>query len=342
MTTAEEKPRYRIAVDAMGGDHAPEEIVRGAVDAAARGDVEVLLVGDSEAVKDSLPSSVPATLQVVPSQGVITEDEHPLEALRSKPRASIIVAAGLVKEGKADAYVTMGSTGAAMAAGVVALGNLEGIDRPALGGPFLGLAPKTTIVDLGTSLDNRPSQLLNYGVLGSVFAKVFLGIDNPRVALLSVGAEEGKGNRQVREAYPLFQQSGLNFIGNVEGMDVPLGKADVVVCDGFVGNILMKFAEGLGMAVVEYLKARAPSGAEKMAGELLGELANLTNYVEHIGGGPLLGLNGVAIVGHGRSKASSVTAAIGMACTALERGLVESMSRELARVRLRVKDEQEK
>ena len=339
MTTAKEKPRYRIAVDAMGGDHAPEEIVRGAVDAAARGDVEVLLVGEPDAIKDSLPSSVPATLQVVPSRGVITENEHPLEALRSKPRASIIVAAGLVKEGKAHAYVTMGSTGAAMAAGVVALGNLEGIDRPALGGPFLGLAPKTTIVDLGTSLDNRPSQLLNYGVLGSVFAKIFLGIDNPRVALLSVGVEEGKGNRQVRESYQLFKQSGLNFIGNIEGVDVPLGKTDVVVCDGFVGNILMKFAEGLGMAVVEYLKARAPSGAEKMAGELLGELANLTNYVEHIGGGPLLGLNGVAIVGHGRSKAPSVTAAIGMACTALERGLVDLMSRELAQVRLRVKDE---
>jgi len=345
VTTAKERPRYRIAVDAMGGDNAPEEIVRGAVDAAAQGDVEVLLVGEPEAVKDSLPSSVPATLQVVPSQGVITEDEHPLEALRSKPKASIMVAAGLVKEGKAHAYVTMGSTGAAMAAGMFALGNLEGIDRPALGGPFLGLAPKTTIVDLGTSLDNRPSQLLNYGVLGSIFAKVFLGIDNPRVALLSVGSEEGKGNRQVREAYPLFQQSGLNFIGNVEGVDVPLGKADVVVCDGFVGNILMKFAEGLGMAVVEYLKSRAPSGAEKMAGEFLGELANLTNYVEHRGGVPLLGLNGVAIVGHGRSKASSVTAAIDMACIALERGLVELMSRELAQLRLRVpnvKDNQEK
>jgi len=166
-----------------------------------------------------------------------------------------------------------------------------------------------------------------------------LDIDNPRVALLSVGAEEGKGNRQVREAYQLFKQSGLNFIGNVEGVDIPLGKTDVVVCDGFVGNILMKFAEGLGMAVVEYLKARAPSGAEKMTGELLGELANLTNYVEHMGGGPLLGLNGVAIVGHGRSKAPSVTAAIGIACTSLERGLVDLMSRELAQVRLRVKNQ---
>ena len=341
MTSAQEKPKYRIAVDAMGGDFAPGEIVLGAVEAAARGNVEVLLVGEPEAMKELVPSPAPANLHLVASQGVITEGEHPLEAFRQKPQASIAVAAGLVKEAKAHAFVSMGSTGAAMAAGVVALGTLEGIDRPALGGPFLGLAPKTTLLDLGTSVDNRPSQLLNYGVLGSVFAKVFLDIDNPEVALLSVGAEEGKGNRQVREAYQLFRKSGLNFIGNVEGVDIPLGKADVVVCDGFVGNILMKFAEGLGMAVVEYIKARAPRGAEKMTGNLLGELANLTNYVEHMGGGPLLGLNGVAIVGHGRSKAHSVNAAIGMACTALERGLVELMSQELASVKLKVNDEQE-
>ena len=342
MTSPQEKPRYRVAVDAMGGDYAPDEIVLGAVEAAARGDMEVLLVGDTEAMKDLVPSPVPETLHLVPSQGVITEDEHPLEAFRQKPMASIAVAAGLVKQAKAHAFVSMGSTGAAMAAGVVALGTLEGIERPALGGPFLGLAPRTTLLDLGTSVDNRPSQLLNYGVLGSVFAKVFLGIEDPSVALLSVGAEEGKGNRQVKEAYQLFLKSGLNFVGNVEGVDIPLGRVDVVVCDGFVGNILMKFAEGLGMAVVEYIKARAPKGAEKATGDLLGELANLTNYVEHMGGGPLLGLNGVAIVGHGRSKAASVTAAIGTACTALERGLVELMSQELASVRLSVKDEQER
>jgi glycerol-3-phosphate acyltransferase PlsX len=179
-------------------------------------------------------------------------------------------------------------------------------------------------------------------VLGSVFAKVFLEIKEPRVALLSVGTEEGKGNRQVREAHQLFRQSGLNFVGNVEGIDVPLGNVDVVVCDGFVGNILMKFAEGLGMAVVEYVKANLPRGAEQAAGGILGELGNLTNFVEHMGGGPLLGLNGVAIVGHGRSKAPSVTAAINMARTALELGLVEMMRRDLAQVQQRVQSVQER
>ena len=335
MTGSQDGSRYRVAVDAMGGDHAPEEIVRGALDAAALGNVEILLVGEAEALSAMLPSPAPDTLTLVPSQGVIGEDEHPVEAFRAKPRASIAVAAGLVKEGMADAYVTMGSTGAAMAAGVVALGTLEGIDRPALGGPFLALAPRTILLDLGTSIDCRPSQLLNYGVLGSVFSKVFLGVESPSVALLSVGSEEGKGNRQVREAYRLFQQSGLNFVGNVEGVDVPLGRADVVVCDGFVGNILMKFAEGMGMAVVEYLKTRDTQGT---AG-IVGELSVLTNYVEHSGGGPLLGLNGVAIVGHGRSKAPSVTAAIDMARKVLERDLVRLMSFELAQVRQKVKDE---
>ena len=342
MTSNGEKSRYRIAVDAMGGDFAPAEIVNGAVEAAAAGRVDVLLVGEPESLQGVLPESAPPNLRVVPSQGVISEAESPIEAIRSKPNASIVVAAGLVKESKADALVSMGSTGATMAAGAVALGTLEGIERPALGGPFLGLAPNTIMLDLGTSIDCRPSQLLNYAVLGSALAKVLQGIEQPRVALLSVGTEEGKGNRQVREAYQLFQTSGLNFIGNVEGVDVPLGKADVVVCDGFVGNVLMKFAEGLGMAVVEYFKSRIPEEARGMAGALMGELIRLTNAVEHVGGGPLLGLNGIAIVGHGRSKAPSVAAAIELARESLEQGLVDMMRRDLAQVQSRMQSSQER
>jgi len=342
VTSGLRRSKYRIAVDAMGGDHAPEDIILGALEAAVAGDVDVLLVGEKDVMKYFVPTSAPKTLQLIPSEGVIAEDEHPLEALRQKPLSSIAVAAGLVKHGKADALVSMGSTGATMTAAVAAMGTLEGIDRPVLGGPFFGLAPNTIIVDLGTNIDSRPLQLLNYGVLGSVFAEVFFGISDPSVGLLSVGSEEGKGNRQVREAYKLFSKSGLNFVGNVEGVDVPLGKTNVVVCDGFVGNILMKFSEGLGMAVVEYVKAKAQGTSQKEIAGLLGALANLTNYVEHMGGGPLLGLNGVAVVGHGRSKAPSVTAAIGLARTALERGLVDMMDKELTKVRPRVKDEEER
>jgi glycerol-3-phosphate acyltransferase PlsX len=342
LTNDREQTRYCIAVDAMGGDFAPGEIILGAVEAAAKGSVDVLLVGEPEAMEGLLPSPMPPNLRVFPSSGVITEAESPIEAIRSKPNASIVVAAGLVKGGKANAFVSMGSTGATMAAGAVALGTLEGVERPALGGPFLGLAPHTTVLDLGTSIDCRPSQLLNYAVLGSAIAKVLHGIQEPRVALLSVGTEEGKGNRQVREAYQLFQSSGLNFIGNIEGVDVPLGKADVVVCDGFVGNILMKFAEGLGMAVVEYLRARIPEEARGMAEGIMAELSRLTNAVEHVGGGPLLGLNGVAIVGHGRSRAPSVTAAIEMARDTLKLGLVDMMRRDLAQVQSRMQSNQER
>ena len=335
------KTRYSVAVDVMGGDNAPHEIVKGALESARIREIDVVLVGDADVIRGLLPEELDENVKLVPSKGVIGEDDHPVEALKQKPEASIIVCAQLVKSKLADAYITMGSTGAAMAAGVMALGTIEGIDRPALGGPFLGFAPKTTLLDLGTSIDCRPSQLLGYGVLGSVFAKVFMGIQNPRVALLSVGSEEGKGNRQVREAYGLFSQSGLNFIGNVEGVDVPLGKADVVVCDGFVGNILMKFAEGLGMAVVQYFKDFFSGTHSDLGEEVLGELSKLTNSVEHMGGGPLLGLDGVAIVGHGRSKAASVSAAVDMACRVLNTDLVNSMKYDLQEVRQRVSENKE-
>ena len=325
----------------MGGDNAPHEVVKGAVEAAGQGDIDILLVGDEDAVRACISGPIPSNLRIIPSEGVISEEEHPIEALRQKPKASVMVAAGLVKAGQADAYVSMGSTGAVMACGVLALGMLDGVERPALGGPFMGLAPRTTVVDLGTNLDCRPSQLLSFGVLGAVFAKVFWGIAAPRVALLSVGAEEEKGNRQVREAHKLFRESGLNFIGNIEGIDVPLGKADVVVCDGFVGNVIMKFAEGLGMAVVNYLKTSMPAGKSDVADGLLGQLGELTNFVEHMGGGPLLGLNGVAIVGHGRSKAASVVAAIGVARTALELDLVGMMKNDLAQVQRLVQGDKE-
>ena len=248
----------RMAVDAMGGDFAPAEIVAGAVQAASEGGVQIALVGDPEAVQNELSkydtSKLPIT--VVPSEGVIGEGEAPALALRQKPKASIIVATGMVKQGHADACVSMGSTGAAMAAAAVILGVIKGIDRPALGGPILGLAPKTVVLDVGTNVDCRPSQLLSYGIIGDVFARQTWGIENPRVALLSVGAEAGKGNRQVREATELLEKSGLNFIGNLEANELPQGKAEVVLCDGFVGNVVMKLSEGIGEALANHLRER--------------------------------------------------------------------------------------
>ncbi len=324
----DDHPPYTIALDAMGGDDAPAAPVKGAIVAARDTGVRVLLVGDPDAVRGELGRHATDGLQleVVPSEGVVMEGEQPVRALRQKPRASVAVATGLVKEGTADAMVTMGSTGAAMGAAVLALGLFPGLERPTLGGPFISLAPRTSLIDLGTQLDCRPSQLLSFAVLGCTFSRLFLRIHEPRVALLSVGAEANKGNRQVQEAYPLFEASGLNFVGNIEGHEVFLDKADVVVCDGFVGNVLLKYTEGLGHATARYLSEAL--GPDAPAVQHLRGLASAAEGA----GGVLFGVNGSVVIGHGRSRAESITGAIAMAQRMLELRLVENMRQELALV----------
>ncbi len=322
----------RVAVDAMGGDHAPQEVVAGAVEAASYKDVQVILVGDPSEVKAELSKYDISDLPIatVPSKDVIMEGESPTQAIRRKPKASIIVCAGLVKQGQADGMVTMGSTGAAMAVSALTFGIMEGIERPALGGPILGLAPNTVIIDLGTNVDCRPSQLLSFGIIGSVFAQQILSVDSPRIALLSVGTEDGKGNRQIKEATEIFKRSGLNFIGNVEATDLPLAKADVVVCDGFVGNIVMKLSEGLGEGLAKHISEKlkgklSPSETKEISDEII----NLTNIVENVGGGPIFGVRAVAVVGHGRSKARAVARAIKTAKLVIELDLVNTLEIEL-------------
>lgn len=323
----------RIAIDAMGGDFAPAEVVAGAVQAASEGGVQIALVGDPEAVGNELSKYDTSKLPigVVPSEGVIEEGEAPAHALRQKPKASIIVATGMVKQGHVDACVTMGSTGAAMAAAAVILGVIKGIDRPALGGPILGLAPKTVVLDVGTNVDCRPSQLLSYGVIGDVFARQTWGIENPRIALLSVGAEAGKGNRQVRETTELLEKSGLNFIGNLEANDLPQGKAEVVLCDGFVGNVVMKLSEGIGDAMSNYLRERLKDtlSADEIE-RVASEVYDISNAVETAGGGPLYGVNGVSVVGHGRARAGAVQSAIGTAKMVVESRFIEELNQRLA------------
>ena len=331
----------RIALDAMGGDNAPSEVVRGAVQFASSGQGQVMLVGDPAALEEELSGYDTSRLPigVVPSEGVISEDESPALALRQKPRSSILVATGMVKQGHADACVTMGSTGAAMAAGAVVLGLAKGVERPALGGPVVGVAPNTCILDLGTNVDCRPSQLLSFGAIGDVFARTFFGVEDPRIALLSVGAEAGKGNRQVRETTELFESSGLNFIGNIEANDLPKGRAEVVVCDGFVGNIVMKLTEGLGQQLSAHLRSRlAGKLPEDELNELLDEYYDMNNVVESRGGGPLFGVNGVSVVGHGAARADAVERALGMAKLAIETDFVSSMNRRLESLGARLDD----
>jgi len=324
----------RVAVDAMGGDFGPEEMVKGAIQAMDNDAIELFLVGDRELVEAELGKYGIKDKQVtvVPSEGKIGDDEHPVRALRGKPKASILESTKLVKGGVADVVVSMGSTGASMASAVVVLGLMEGLERPCLGGPFLGVAPRTVMVDAGSNLDCRPALLLSFGALGSVFAHRFLGIENPRIGLLSVGAEDAKGNRQVQESIQLFRESHLNFVGNVEGMDFFTGKADVIVCDGFVGNILMKFAEGLGTsltALVKHRLAKTVSAAD--LAEITEDLWQTTNMPRTMGG-PLFGVNGAVVLGHGSCRASGVAGAIHTAVRYVQVGLVDSMREELSQI----------
>ena len=324
----------RVVLDAMGGDYAPVETVRGAIQALRSQPIQLTLVGDKGEVEAQLAKYEVAglPLAVVASEGRVGDDEHPVRGLQRKPRASISVATQLLKRGEADVLVSMGSTGASMASAVMILGLMEGLERPCLGGPFLGLAPRTVLVDLGSNLDCRPSLLLSFAVLGSVFAQKFLGIENPRLGLLSVGAEEAKGNRQVQESYRLLQESGLNFIGNVEGMDFFTDRADVIVCDGFVGNILLKFAEGLGSALMPYLRqALSPLLTPEEVARIASDLWQVNNLPRTMGG-PLFGVNGAVILGHGSSKADGVAGAIGTAVRYVRLGLVDSMREELSTI----------
>ena len=326
----------RIAVDAMGGDFAPQEIVDGAVQAAAEGGVAITLVGDREKVSSELSKHETAglSINVVHSEGVIEESEQPVIALRQKPQASIVVATGLVKNGAADACVSMGSTGAAMAAAAVILGVIEGIDRPALGGPVVGLAPRTVIIDVGTNVDCRPAQLVSFAVIGDVFARQLLGVERPRVAMLSVGAEAGKGNRQVRETSELLKKTSLNFVGNIEANDIVNDAADVVVCDGFVGNVVMKLLEGFGTALSERLRETLDGRlSREEAAAVTRTVRELSNPAEGAGGGPLFGVNGVSVVGHGSARAGSLKRAVGIAKMAVETRLVEKINEELGQVR---------
>jgi glycerol-3-phosphate acyltransferase PlsX len=317
----------------MGGDFGPIETVKGAIQALRSVNAELLLVGDPRPVEAELDKydTDDLPVAVVPSEGKIGDDEHPVQGMRRKPRASVVVATQLVKQGKADVMVSMGSTGASMASAVLTLGLMEGLERPCLGGPFLGLAPNTVLVDIGSNLDCRPGLLLSFAVLGAAFAHTYMGIENPRIGLLSVGAEAAKGNRQVQESYQLFRESHLNFVGNVEGMDFFTDKADVIICDGFVGNILVKFTEGMGGALANFVRERLPNTVDRgLVEQLADDLWETTNRPRTVGGGPLFGINAPVILGHGSCRANGVEGAVRTAVRYVNVGLLDIMRQELA------------
>lgn len=321
----------KIAVDAMGGDYAPQEIVRGALAGAREHDVELILVGQPQAIEAELAEAETGgiVLSLVEAPQVIGMEESPAQAVRRKKGTSIVVATRLVQEGAADAAVTMGHTGAAMIAALWVLGPIEGILRATIGTPYLGIQEETFILDGGANVDCKPAHLLQFALMGRLYAERMMGIKNPTVALLSNGAEEGKGDKAIIEAFPLLAKSGLNFIGNIEGMDIPLGRTNVVVTDGLVGNVVVKLTEGLTSRLLTVVEEELdsvlpPEILDSALRVTLAEMRKRYHY-SRIGGMPLLGVNGVVVIGHGRSKAPAVVSAMGQAKRAVESGLVDSI-----------------
>ncbi|HHW07985.1 MAG TPA: phosphate acyltransferase PlsX [Clostridia bacterium] len=329
----------RIAVDAMGGDHAPLEIVQGAVAAAQRySDCTVILVGREEVVAEELAKypQLP-NIRIVHAPDLVAMDEQPAIALRRKKgTTSIGVATELVKQGEADALVSAGSTGAQMAAALLILGRIKGIQRPAITTLFPSLNKPTVLLDVGANTNVEAEHLLQFAVMGSIYAEKILGRQNPSVGLLNIGTEPNKGNDQVKEAFTLLSRSFLNFAGNVEARDLPQGVVDVLVCDGFVGNVVLKLSEGLGTTIFQLLKEELTANLRTKLGAALvapglKRLRNMMDYAEY-GGAPLLGVKGVSIICHGSSKARAITNAIRVAMDCVQIRMVEQIEASVARI----------
>jgi len=331
--------KVRVAVDAMGGDYAPEEIVKGAVLAARKDDVEIFLVGNVTILEKELAKyklSNGSSINLVEASDIIKENESPVDVVRRKPNCSVAVAAKMVKSGEADALLSAGSTAAAAISAIQFMGMVDGVYRPALVGSLGSFAPNTVMVDLGANVDCKPHQFLAFAIAGSVYAKRFLNISDPKIALLSTGSEESKGNDAVREAYSLLKNSGLNFIGNIEGSDILSGKANVIVCDGFVGNVLLKFYESIGgyaqVWTEQKLKKYPPLRAlARLLFKSLFPATKISRETEKQGGGILWGVDGVVKIAHGASRAPNIANAIESAKEAVKAGVVESLKSELAK-----------
>ncbi len=321
----------RIAIDAMGGDHAPSEIVAGALRAREELGVKVLLVGDPQQIESKLPPKINmAQVEIVPAEDAIAMDEEPLSGIRRKPKASINVAMDLVKQKQADAVVSAGHSGAAMAAALLRLGRLRGIDRPAIGAvfPTIVASKPVLILDVGANVDCRPKFLEQFAVMGSVYSQYVLGIPKPLVGLLNIGEEDSKGNDTAVRAHQLLREnSRISFVGNAEGRDVLSGHFDVIVCDGFVGNVLLKFAEAVGEVILQIMREELPQGLHGQIGTaiLKPNLKRIKQRIDHAehGGALLLGVDGICIISHGSSQAPSIFNAIRMAKEAVDNQVLD-------------------
>ena len=326
-----------IALDAMGGDHAPRAEVEGALLAAREFGVKILLVGIEATVRQELNRHRHRGLpiEIVNAADVITMKDSPSQAFRRKKESSLHVASRLVRDGKADALVSAGNTGAAMTVARFVIGTLPSVDRPALAAAFPNMKEKVTVIlDVGANVDSKPLQLKQFAVMGEIYYRTIWSVKRPRIAVLSIGEEEMKGNELTREASTLLKETSLNFVGNVEGRDVFRGDVDVIVCDGFIGNIALKISEGLVEHIGGMLKRAIKSSLRSQLGYALSKKAfddfrKRTDYSEY-GGAPLLGVRGITIIGHGRSNPNAVKNAIRVANELCRSRVNEKIEQELS------------
>mgnify|MGYP000250511247 FL=1 len=326
----------KIVVDAMGGDHAPEAVVEGAVMAASEYNTEIILTGLSETVQTILDRLDPVhklPVQAVHADEVVEMHDLPGKVLRSKRKSSMKIGLDLLKEGTASAFVSAGNTGAVLAYSTVILRPLKGVDRPAIAIQLPTLKGNAILLDAGANVDCKTSQLFQFGIMGHVFAEYILGKENPRVGLLSIGEEDGKGNEIVKEVFQMLKASHINFIGNIEGKEVYRGNADVIVCDGFTGNIALKISESLAEMIGTNLKRMFQNNWASKLGYLLlkpqlDQFKKKVDYSE-TGGAPLLGVNGVVIIAHGNSSPKAIKNAINRARELCEKNINEHIREDI-------------
>jgi len=341
-----ETPRVRVALDAMGGDNAPGEIVLGAVQAAREYGIGVYLVGREETIQAELAKhdTKGLDLPILHTDEVIEMDEHPANAVRRKRNASMVLALQLVRDGEAVGAVSAGNSGAMLAASLFTLKRIAGVERPALGGVLPTKSGACLVLDMGANTDCKPEYLQQFALMGSLYMERVFQMKSPRVGLLANGEEESKGNQQVIETHQLLKKNaetlGINFIGNIEGRDIPANGADVVVCDGFVGNVVLKLSEGLAETLLGLIRTQMTSSLpNKLAAAVLlpslRKVFRRLDYAEY-GGVPLLGVNGAAIVSHGRSNAKAIKNALRVARQTEETGVVAAIAEGLARLHTEV------
>ncbi len=329
----------RIILDGMGGDHAPAAIVEGAVQASKEIDHEIHIIGQEELINAELSKYKfnPDKIFVIDAREVITNDDAPVRAVRSKKDSSIVKGINMVKNGEGDIFISAGSTGALMAGGLFLLGRIQGIDRPALASVYPILGSKASLLlDAGANAECKPNNLLEFGIMGNIYMEKVLGRENPRVGLVNLGAEAAKGNTLTKAAYELLEQSHLNFVGNVEAREVPKGACDVIVADGFTGNVILKLTEGLAWNILQTMKRKFTDGVKAKLGAALlldkiGELKKDFDYSEY-GGAPILGVKGPIVKMHGSSSANGVKNTILKGIPFVEGKVVETIQNSVLEI----------